>query len=284
MSGREGARAWTQRVQAAAEVDNVAPPSSDREPCMRCVLLVPVCLLVACAGSAPARRPATPAPSSGLVESGAASTEEVARALNTTLEVARLVARASSLRASRLGFAGTPSGAAALIVERAVQLVGVKQLGRVDRSVPDDCSGFVRLAYLKGGIDLVNHGFINGENAVTAIYRRAQDRGAIHQRRPRPGDLVFFQETYDRNRDGKRNDGMTHIAVVETVELDGTVTFIHRGSKGIARSRMNLLFPRTHRAGQSGPVLNDFLRAADKGQRAWLTGELFVGFASPVAL
>jgi cell wall-associated NlpC family hydrolase len=261
---------------------------------MRCVLLVPVCLLVACAGSAPALRPAAPAPASSGVseaapsaeagEAGAASTEEVARALSTTVEVARLVSGASSLRSSRLGFAGAPSGTAARIVERAVQLVGVKQLGRVDRSVPDDCSGLVRLAYLKGGIDLVNHGFLNGENAVTAIYRRARDRGAVHQRRPRPGDLVFFQETYDRNRDGKRNDGMTHIAVVETVELDGTVTFIHRGSKGIARSRMNLLFPRTHRAGQGGAVLNDFLRAAARGQRAWLTGELFVGFASPTAL
>lgn len=262
---------------------------------MRCVLLVPVCFLVACAGSSPARRPAAPAPSSspGVSEAapqaeagefGAASTEEAARALSTTLEVARLVAGASSLRSSRLGFAGTPSPTAARIVERAVQLVGVKQLGRVDRSVPDDCSGLVRLAYLKAGIDLVNHGFLNGENAVTAIYRRAQVRGAVHHRRPRPGDLVFFQETYDRNRDGKRNDGMTHIAVVETVEVDGTVTFIHRGSKGIARSRMNLLFPRTHRAGQSGPVLNDYLRAAARGQRAWLTGELFVGFASPTAL
>ncbi|OJT26743.1 hypothetical protein BO221_01575 [Archangium sp. Cb G35] len=266
---------------------------------MRCVLLVPVCFLVACAGSTPALRPAAPAPApassaAGVSEqapraeavesSGAASTEEVARALSTTVEVARLVSGGSSLRASHLGFLGAPSRAAALIVERAVQLVGVKQLGRVDRSVPDDCSGLVRLAYMKGGIDLVNHGFLNGENAVSAIYRRAKDRGALHQRRPRPGDLVFFQETYDRNRDGKRNDGMTHIAVVETVELDGTVTFIHRGSKGIARSRMNLLFPRTHRAGQSGLVLNDFLRAAAKGQRAWLTGELFVGFASPSTL
>ncbi|MCY1081861.1 NlpC/P60 family protein [Archangium sp. miwbw1] len=272
----------------------MSPPFVSRELRMRCVLLVSVCLLAACAGTSPARHPAAPASSSPggselapraeAVSSGDASMEEVARALSTTVEVARLVSGATSLRSSRLGFTGAPSRAAALIVERAVQLVGVKQLGRVDRSVPDDCSGFVRLAYQKGGIDLVNHGFLNGENAVSAIYRRAQDRGAIHSRRPRPGDLVFFRETYDRNRDGKRNDGMTHIAVVETVELDGTVTFIHRGSKGIARSRMNLLFPRTHRAGQSGPVLNDFLRAAAKGQRAWLTGELFVSFASPTAL
>ncbi|MFL5358182.1 CHAP domain-containing protein [Archangium sp.] len=264
---------------------------------MRRLLLVPVCLLAACAGTAPARRPATgpvpPAPVAPAsepvseasrmetMESRAASLEAAARALSATVEAARALSGATSLRASLAAGAGAPSRVASLIVARAVRLVGVKQLGRVDRGVPDDCSGLVRLAYLEGGIDLVNHGFLNGENAVTAIYRRAETRGALHHHRPRPGDLVFFRETYDRNRDGKRNDGLTHIAVVESVERDGTVTFIHRGSKGIARSRLNLFFPRTHRIGQDGPVLNDFLRAASQGQRAWLTGELLVGFASP---
>ena len=65
---------------------------------------------------------------------------------------------------------------------------------------------------------------------------------------------------------------------------DGTLTFIHRGLKGIARSHMNLGAPRTHRVGQDGPVINDYLRPAARGQRAWLTGELFAGFASPGAL
>jgi len=254
---------------------------------MRRLLLAPVCLLVACAGAVPARRPVAPAepiPGASERQGGAeeVADEAVASALVATVEAARVVAGAASgPRLSHLGLAGTPSGAAALIVERAVQLVGVK---RLERGVPDDCSGLVRLAYQKAGIDLVNHGFLAGENAVTAIFRRAEGRGAVHHRRPRPGDLAFFRETYDRNRDGLRNDGLTHIAVVESVERDGTVTFIHRGSKGIARSRMNLLFPRTHRAGEGGPVLNDFLRAATRGQRAWLTGELFVSFASPGAM
>jgi CHAP domain-containing protein len=251
---------------------------------MRCLVLAPVFLLVACAGTAPARRPVVTAPAESVPVAAEAPREVAvaeANALATALEVIRL---ASGSRSLHLGFAAAPSRAAALIVERAVQLVGVRRLGRVDRGVPDDCSGFVRLAYQKAGIDLVNHGFLDGENAVTAIYRRAESRGALHQRRPRPGDLVFFRETYDRNRDGQRNDGLTHIGVVESVELDGTVTFIHRGSKGIARSRFNLLFPRTHRIGEGGPVLNDFLRAAARGQRAYLTGELFVGFASPGSL
>nr|WP_240672557.1 CHAP domain-containing protein [Corallococcus coralloides] len=166
------------------------------------------------------------------------------------------------------------------IVARAAQLVGAR---RLDRSVPNDCSGLVRLAYLQAGIDLVAHGFLAGENAVTGIFRRAQAANAVHRLNPRPGDLAFFKETYDRNRDGKRNDGMTHIAVVESVAPDGTVTFIHRGGKGVARSRMNLARPTVHKL-NSGALLNDFIRPASKGMRAYLAGELFVAFASPGGL
>jgi hypothetical protein len=201
-----------------------------------------------------------------------------------TLDVAQLVIGAVSEQAARLGTPLAPSPTGTAILQRAVQLVGVTRLARISRSVPDDCSGFVRFAYSQAGIDLVRDGFLPGENAVSGIFRRAQRQGALHQRPPHPGDLVFFRETYDRNRDGLRNDGMTHIGIVEHVEEDGTVTFIHRGSKGIARARMNPHLPHLRRAGLEGPVLNDVLRPAAKGHRAYLTGELFAGFASPEPL
>ncbi|WP_233278054.1 NlpC/P60 family protein [Myxococcus stipitatus] len=178
----------------------------------------------------------------------------------------------------------TPMQMARLIVSRSSQLVGERNLARLSRGMPNDCSGFVRLAYLSAGIDLVAHGFLAGENAVSAIFRRATTGGRIHHNAPRPGDLVFFRETYDRNRDGRRNDGMTHVGVVEGMASDGTVTFIHRGSKGVARSRMNLTHPEKHQLAQGGPVVNDFLRPATKRSRAYLTGELFVAFASPEGL
>jgi cell wall-associated NlpC family hydrolase len=178
----------------------------------------------------------------------------------------------------------SPTEQARSIVQRSIQLVGERNLGRVSRSVPNDCSGFVRLAYLAAGIDLVAHGFLAGENAVSAIFRRALDVGTVHHQAPRPGDLVFFRETYDRNRDGRRNDGMTHIGVVEAVDADGTVTFIHRGGKGVARGRLNLSAPAKHQLAQGGPVLNDYIRPAAKGTRAYLAGELFAAFASPEGL
>lgn len=163
------------------------------------------------------------------------------------------------------------------VARRAATLVGVP-LSAQPR-VPDDCSGLVRLAYHAVGIELLSHGTRPGENAVSAIYRRAKRSGALHRRAPRPGDLVFFRETYDRNRDGERNDGLTHVAVVESVERDGTVVFVHRGGSGVSRSRMNLRLPTKHR-GEGGRILNDYLRRAEGETRARLTSELFSGYAS----
>jgi hypothetical protein len=172
-------------------------------------------------------------------------------------------------------------GAGSRIATRATQLVGVRSLRTVDRTVPDDCTGLVRLAYEGADIHLMEGAGRKGDNGVTAIYRKARSQGALHRGRPKPGDLVFFRETYDQNRDGKRNDGLTHVGVVERVDASGRITIIHRGSKGIARTRMNLQRPTTHREKRSGEIVNDYIRRASGKQRAYLTGELFAGFASP---
>jgi hypothetical protein len=113
---------------------------------------------------------------------------------------------------------------------------------------------------------------------VTAIHRKASALGALHER-PRPGDLVFFRETHDRNRDGKRNDGLTHIGVVERVGKDGTVTFVHRAGNGVKRAKLNLRNPDVRRDAR-GRVLNDWLRRPDGISEIRLTGQLVAGFAT----
>ncbi len=167
------------------------------------------------------------------------------------------------------------------IAARASKLVGATSLKQVDRSVPDDCTGVARIAYGSAGIQVMPRDGRRGDNGVTHIYQHARRLGALHKGKPRPGDLVFFRETYDRNRDGRRNDGLTHIGVVERVETDGTVHFVHRGGKGVTRVRMNLRRPTTYREPKGGEVVNDYIRAASRKHRAYLTGELFAGFASP---
>jgi cell wall-associated NlpC family hydrolase len=163
------------------------------------------------------------------------------------------------------------------VVARAASALGQPGLSAVAPGVSDDCTGFARWAYLASGEDLVSGSA--GAMLSTAARARAVRRGG----RPLPGDLVFFRETYDRDRDRRRDDGITHVGVVERVEPDGTVVFAHRASSGVKESRLNLRFPSKPRA-PDGRVLNDYIRRASGKQRGRLTGEQFAGYASLDAL
>ncbi len=156
--------------------------------------------------------------------------------------------------------------------------VGLRSLSKVSRTARDDCSGLTELAFRQSDLTLLPDTFVPGESAVSAIHRKASHLGAL-RKEPQRGDLVFFHDTYDRNRDGKRNDGLTHIGVVERVEPDGTVTFVHRAGGGIKRSRLHLYQPSLRRDAR-GRVLNDYLRRSEKTVRPRLAGELLAGFAT----
>ncbi|WP_257453483.1 C40 family peptidase [Archangium lipolyticum] len=186
-------------------------------------------------------------------------------------EAARRATPSRSTRAASLSLANRAAARASL-------WVGLSSLRRVSRSVNDDCSGLANLAYKKNGLSLMPERTLPGEGGVAAIYRKARNLGALRDQ-PRPGDLVFFRETYDRNRDGRRNDGLTHIGVVERVDRDGTVTFVHRAGGGVKRSKLHLSKPSLRRDAR-GRVLNDYLRRPEKTTRPRLAGELLAGFAS----
>lgn len=166
------------------------------------------------------------------------------------------------------------------ILSRAHRALKLGRLRPLTKQYPDDCSGLVRFAYAAAGIDLVGSAGKKGDNAVTTIFKRAGKVGAlVSGESPRPGDLVFFRDTYDRNRDGHRNDGLTHVGIVEAVAPDGTITFIHRGLVGVARGRMNLRVP-SARHGADGGVLNDYVSTTRGAHAPVPAGQLFVGFAS----
>ncbi|MCE9670866.1 NlpC/P60 family protein [Myxococcus stipitatus] len=170
------------------------------------------------------------------------------------------------------------ASAAQRAVWRAKAWVGLGSLAKVSTSVNDDCSGLTQLAYRAPGLSLMPERTLPGENGVKAIYRKADALGSLRSA-PTPGDLVFFRETVDRNKDGRRNDGLTHIGIVERVGADGTVTFVHRAGGGVKRGRLNLARPDA-RTDARGRVLNDWIRRRDKRHRGYLAGELVAGFAS----
>lgn len=167
------------------------------------------------------------------------------------------------------------------VVAAARRLVGSQHVRLNGRRYSDDCTGFVRAVYDQAGVDLFAAAGSSSENGVTSIYRYALARGRVFKDpEPEPGDLVFFRETYDQNRDGRINDGLTHVGVVERVLSGGTVVIIHRVSRGVVRYRMNLSRPSVHQDPVTHQALNDYLRTSGFGRREVLTGQLFAAYGA----
>jgi hypothetical protein len=145
-----------------------------------------------------------------------------------------------------------------------------------------------RAIYLEHGIDLYDSGAPDANaNGVRLIHHHISRHGKFHQGPVvRPGDLVFFDNTWDYNHDGLVNDPLTHVGIVERQEQDGTVIFISRVAGAIERYRMNLALPHVHRT-SDGRVLNDYIRRKDFNDSvntAYLTGQLFAAFGSQNSL
>ncbi|OGW49970.1 MAG: hypothetical protein A2V62_07795 [Nitrospirae bacterium RBG_19FT_COMBO_58_9] len=172
------------------------------------------------------------------------------------------------------------------IVRTATQLIGARTIDVNGRRVAYDCAGGTRAIYLKHGIDLYQGEPVNPHaNGVRIIHAHIRQQGTFHQGPVvHPGDLVFFDNTWDFNRDGKVNDPLTHVGIVERQEPDGTVIFISRVAGAVERYHMNLVLPHVHKTAD-GRVLNDYLRrkdAIDPADTDYLTGELFAQFATRV--
>jgi peptidoglycan DL-endopeptidase CwlO len=154
---------------------------------------------------------------------------------------------------------------------------------RLDGSpVPTDCSGYLHALYRRAGLDVFSESR-PGDNGVRAIARFVEKHGRFFRAQvAAPGDLVFFDNSYDRDGDGKFDDWMTHAGVVEQVLPDGTMWIIHATNHGIVREPMNLLRP--HEAmDASGRMINASLRRRsphDAPYTPHLMAELFAGFGS----
>ncbi|MGB0640828.1 MAG: CHAP domain-containing protein [Myxococcota bacterium] len=134
-----------------------------------------------------------------------------------------------------------------------------------------DCSGMVCAAHKKAGIPM--------RGSSKTLYQKAKDYGVDHKRkRPDVGDIAFFDNTWDRNKNGRRDDRLTHVAIVEQVERDGTITLIHLGGSGITQIKMNMRHPNKKRDSE-GKRWNSVLRSQKDGGPV-LTAQLCVGFGS----
>jgi hypothetical protein len=181
-----------------------------------------------------------------------------------------------------------PDGLRARLVARARQLLGQRGPFRAagQRFTPD-CSGFVAAVYAAEGIDLrgaMQRAAPHERGGARAAWLAALAAGTAFgaAERPEPGDLVFWNDTYDRNRNRRADDPLTHVGIVERVE-DGTVHFVHRGHRDVARGVMTLARP--HEAtGSDGRRLNSQLRSRSHPvKHGGLAAELLAGYSRPRA-
>jgi hypothetical protein len=144
-----------------------------------------------------------------------------------------------------------------------------------------DCSGFVEAVYAAEGLllrDLMQRDAPEERGGVKAAWYAARAHGRVFRppEWPAPGDLVFFSDTYDRNRNGRADDRFTHLGIVEYVE-DGTIHFLHRGARGVARG---VVTPdRPGEASEGDRPLNSAIRARTHPVKdGGLAGQLLEGY------
>lgn len=150
---------------------------------------------------------------------------------------------------------------------------GMQSLSVNGNPVRFDCSGYVIAVYGTVGISISGN--------TKSLYEQAVEEQVLKQiGLPKPGDVVFFDNSYDRNKNRRLDDYLTHIAIVTGVTSDGTITMMHLGGSGITDLVMNLQHPNDHRSPE-GTLWNSYLRINKKGEQSpRLTGQLFNSYAT----
>jgi hypothetical protein len=178
--------------------------------------------------------------------------------IGSTLRLAALLALAAAAAPATADARRAP-GTREQIVAAARRQVGAPFAG--------DCSAFVLSVLDAAGVQVELPPARSRSESIFLASRKVE--------LPRPGDLAFFHDTYDRNRDGAANDAFTHVALVERVKGD-RVLLLHRGRHRVERVRMDLARPSDRQ--RNDPVRWPAARGASGAPV--LAGELFAGYGT----
>lgn len=178
------------------------------------------------------------------------------------------------------------------LVRAARSLVGTKTIAVKGASFNSDCSGSMLAVFYLAGYDLRPR-FLRapGSSGVDKLYGMLEAEGLVYDSKyPQPGDLVFWDDTYDKDGDGKADDPLSHVGIVTAVNASGDISYVHYSYVlGVAEERMNLLLPgaRTERRDGKDVPINSIMRMAGwkpKGDSRRLAGELYRSFGKTYAL
>jgi hypothetical protein len=177
--------------------------------------------------------------------------------------------------------------------EKAVLASARTLIGRAPESIVEvngrtfvlDCIGTVSAIFYGMNIDVQRDFRRYGGDGVNRLYQSLKALHSLHQDLyPRPGDIIFWDNTWDARGDGKLNDDpLTHAGVVISVDRDGTIHYVHEHIiKGVTIEAMNLLHPRDYYDPQ-GRIINN-ARAMNSGISRrdnpphWTSGDLWDSF------
>ena len=171
-----------------------------------------------------------------------------------------------------------------LLVEEANRLIGVEKLFVKNRAFSMDCSGTVMAIYWYAGIDLAEAFPLYSGGGTERIYKYLRDKNLLYRTElPKPGDIIFWDNTFDKNGNGKLDDYLTHMGMVVSVDDEGNIEYIHENyRKGIILAKMNLYKPDAYTEIIDGEkiILNDPMRMKGSVKSPkWLSSQLYNNFA-----
>ena len=154
-----------------------------------------------------------------------------------------------------------PSRIRDAIVSGGLSLVGKETLVVKGVTYPADCTGVVRAAYAFADIDLAYHFGRYEGNGVRRIYMTLHEQGLLYATSyPAPGDIIFWDNTWDADGNKKADDELTHIGLVVAAGQDGAISYLHYHYRlGPTVENMNLLQPDMDLA-KDGSQINAALR------------------------
>lgn len=172
------------------------------------------------------------------------------------------------------------------VVRIANESVGMKTIPSVKgKHFTQDCIGYVRYVYYKAGLDLLKVSG-NGGRGVRAIHNGLIKYGFVYTAKVSGiGDMIFFDNTYDVNKNGKWDDPLSHVGIIVNIGKHRTMTYIHRGSRGVKSEKINLYYPNTHafrKKDKTRLKINSYLRR-NRGEgfskRSYIASYFYRAFA-----
>lgn len=146
-------------------------------------------------------------------------------------------------------------------------ITSVKINGRTYR-IDTDCAFFVRAAYWNGSgqtLDLFEEAISSGAvspnigSGVKLIAQYFQKKQVYKKKNPEVGDIIIFDDTWDKNKNSKRDDPYTHVGIVTAIEKDGTIVFVH-GNAGRKIKKGYINFDHPDQSKLDGRQINSYLR------------------------